>query len=112
MLDSLSIQDSSLRVVITPEAIQDMLCCSRINNTKVFDKDAMEDYWHSRRDIVPFCQANLNRSSLVYPPKLPIHYSDLRSDDLKDISSTIALLCSHDNDREINAPMMGFLLKY
>lgn len=76
-----------------------MLCCPRIDIIEIFDKDVMEDYWYTKRDIVPFCQAVLNRISVIEPPKL------------QDIASTIAFLCGHDSDREISTPMMGLLFK-
>lgn len=44
-------------------------------------------------------------------PKFPLSYSNLKQDDVRDISSTLAWLCGHDNDRDITTSMMGFLFK-
>lgn len=38
-------------------------------------------------------------------------HSDLKHEDLKDISSTLAWLYGHNNDRDITTAMMGFLFK-
>lgn len=74
------------------------MCFPRIDITKIFDKDFKEDYWYTKRYIFPFCQATLNQRLVIEPPKLPIPYSNLKQDDLKDIALTIVLLCGHDSD--------------
>lgn len=63
------------------------------------------------RDTLTFCQSTLNRSLSTGLPKFALSYSDLRQDDLKDISSALAWLCGHDSDRDIIASIMGFLFK-
>lgn len=108
---SCSISGSSLMVVISQEAIRNMMCCPIFEGTKVFSKTAMEESWGTRRDALSFCQRTLNRSLSARLPKFPLSHSDLKHKDLKDISSTLAWLCGYDNERYVTTAIMGFLFK-
>lgn len=108
---SCSVSGSHLKLTISPEAIREMLCFPISKNTEVFSKKSMEEFWSTKRDALSFCQSALNRSLSAGLPKFPLSYSNLKQDDLKDISSTLAWLCGHDNDRDITVSMMGFLFK-
>lgn len=107
---SCSINDSLLRLVISLEAIREMMCCLIYEAIEVFSKSSMEEFWSTRRYTLTFCQSTLNRSLSSGLPKFPLSYSDLRQENLKDISSTLAWLCGH-GDQVIIASMMGFLFK-
>lgn len=88
-----------------------MLCSPILENTEVFSERSMEEFWSTTRDALTFCQNALNRSLSAGPLKFPLSYSDLKQEDLRDISSTVASLCGHDSDQNITASMMGFLFK-
>lgn len=106
-----SVNGSLLRLVVSPEAIRDMMCCPIFEGTKVFSKSSIKEFWSTKRDALTFYQSTLNRSLSSGLPKFPLSYSDLRQKDLKDISSTLSWLCDHDNDWDIRIVMMGFLFK-
>lgn len=106
-----SINDFLLKVVISPEAIRDIMCCPIFDRMEVFSESSMEEFWGTNRDTLTFCQRTLNQSLSSRLPKFPLSYSDLRQDDLKDISSTLAWLCGYDNDQDITTAMMGFIFK-
>lgn len=71
----------------------------------------MEEFWNTGRDALSFCQNTPNRRLSSRFLRFPLSYSDLKQDDLRDISSTLTWLCGHDNDRDITTSMMGFLFK-
>lgn len=106
---SFSINEPSLRVVISPEAIRAMMCCPIFDGTEVFSENTMEEFWNTRRDALSFCQSVLNRILSFRLPRLPLSFNDLKHYELKDISSNLAWLCSQ--DWEIMTAMMRFLFK-
>lgn len=106
-----SINNSHLKVVIFPEAIRFMMCCPIFEGTEFFSESSIEEFWGTRRDTLTFCQSTLNRSLSSRLLKFPLSYSDLRQEDLKDISSTLSWRCGYDNDQDITTAMMRFLFK-
>lgn len=100
-----------LRVVISPDAIRDMMCYLIFKAMEVFSNSIREEYQGSRRDVISFCNNVLNQNQLASLPKLPMSYSDLKHEDLKEILSILVWLCSHENDQKIMTAMMGFLFK-